>query len=657
MRVEHGPPHYLGITLAILAQVLLILIRGSLGLIVFTLIVNYFWRSASAVRVVVMWSAIRLWAIFGQRWFQLLTIGITGAYLSSMPKNMSMDINTLEPKYLESANFWGVSLFYLWIMTAVNRMGGLLATGASLYRHTRGRFVLFSVVWAYPTFSLLPIYLTLYYPGPGAVFGLIGAFIGAAMAACYAMFCIARFRRQGAPLATDTSVFSSFTSIDLLLLSDVHVTQHGSKSAPTKTSGIANLRYVVEKLTHARQPRYILLTGDLVKKATLDEYSIASEFLGKIKVRGTRVLFAPGNHDVGMAYDPDSAWAFLSELHAGPPVDHRKFMQYLCEASRLEPELRCCSGEYLADLTRNELKQVEEFEAHWAKMCKEAAVELRGPNALMILPNSASSNPKVVRLLLEQDPIAGERVLQRILEPTLRLFNPPSIGEGKDATPLLREFLLSSDRCTVHPLLLSARWRHMWYDLFPLWLDVEDGALKFLIVNSVFPEPGLLGSATGLLDREQLTRFREIVKATSSRQLVVLMHHAICRWQQNRADMRTMVPLQRWCLLAHDSDEGREMIDILETESPVSVENILLCTGHRHDIARAGPVKMATNLDGCVWSQRLRILESPSLSQIELQDPYSSVHSHLLACHRSSSGNFVPHRVALTQLALSVAGC
>jgi hypothetical protein len=254
-------------------------------------------------------------------------------------------------------------------------------------------------------------------------------------------------------------------------------------------------------------------------------------------------------------------------------------------------------------------------------------------------------------LLLTQDQAGGERALQKILEPTVELFNLPQLGLGNDVTPALREFLLTANACKVDPFLLSFRWRHLWRGLFPLWLEVDDGALKFIIVNSVSPNAGLLGSATGLLDEEQVSRLREMMKRAASRQVVVLMHHAICRWEQNPGDTRSMVPLQRWGLLSHDSNESQAIIEILEKEASGLVENVLLCVGHRHDIARAGPVFVGTNLGTDGWSQRLQVLESPSLPKIELQDSHISPSSYLLACRRSSNAKLVPYRTALISFA------
>jgi hypothetical protein len=83
-------------------------------------------------------------------------------------------------------------------------------------------------------------------------------------------------------------------------------------------------------------------------------------------------------------------------------------------------------------------------------------------------PETAGApDASVMRLLLKKNRPAGERLLKRILEPKLQMFNPPSLGEGQDAAPALREFLLSSTKCEVPPILLYARWLHMWYGPFP----------------------------------------------------------------------------------------------------------------------------------------------------------------------------------------------
>lgn len=238
--------------------------------------------------------------------------------------------------------------------------------------------------------------------------------------------------------------------------------------------------------------------------------------------------------------------------------------------------------------------------------------------------------------------------MKRILEKTVQLFNPPSLLEGQDATRYLREFLLSSKKCEIHPILLYARWRHMWYGLFPLWLDAEAGKLKIIIVNSVAEEPGLLGSATGLLDCEQISRLREMVASTRSRRILVLMHHAICRWQGKPGDGRGMkVPLQRWGLLSHDSKESKEILGILEREASPTVETVLLCAGHRHNAAHAGPVLVETSSGYEQWSKRLRIVESPSLPDVELDGSPNSARAHIIACCRLADGSLIPYRSTL----------
>src|SRR5205085_4123774 len=158
----------------------------------------------------------------------------------------------------------------------------------------------------------------------------------------------------------------------------------------------------------------------------------------------------------------------------------------------------------------------------------------------------------------------------------------------------------------------AVRWIQLWSDAFPLKLKTPEA--EFLIVNSVRPEPGLLGSAFGQLGDEQLGRLRKAASVTDAALLVVLMHHTICRWQQEPTDATRAlkVPVERWGTLGHHSAESEALATIFEDVPPPSCRRVLLCSGHRHAITRAGPWKGNTDREAPL-QPRLWFLESDAL--------------------------------------------
>jgi hypothetical protein len=418
----------------------------------------------------------------------------------------------------------------------------------------------------------------------------------------------ATLRRGYAPWGDDSPQQWCGGRALFVLTSDPHLTSNNARRTDGDTGGNSHLAQFIQDVLPQLRPTFLVITGDLIDHGYDGEWQAAMALLSGVPATGVRVLLTPGNHDLATAYDPVLQWVYIgrSTEHARV-VDSRRILAFLREAAILEPDLRCCDGRRIPILLRDIEDQFDQFEKEWAAACRQSTEQRH-----------------------RSDEIVTDGLLRRAAEVLL----PENRRNDEGLLIDLRSALMESRECRLDDDARAVRWIQLWSDAFPLKLKTPEA--EFLIVNSVRPEPGLLGSAFGQLGNEQLGRIRKLASVTDAALLVVLMHHTICRWQQEPTDATraSKVSVERWGTLGHHSAESEELAKIFEDVPPPSCRRVLLCSGHRHSITRAGPWKGNTDREAPL-QPRLWFLESDAL----FHEP------EILVCGLGSSDSPQVHRL------------
>jgi Calcineurin-like phosphoesterase len=551
------------------------------------------------------------------------------------------------------AEIGAIGCMTVWLNWDVISRGGLppflssLAPGPEIARAT----IVEGIEWTLQGCVLAAIATLL--PGPFAVFGMLAAVLSAMYLNYSSIRMMGFIRRWQAPEAEDLSSSAGGDPV-LLFLSDVHVTADGGKQTSGDPSGNVNLDRVTQRMADSMRPRWVVVTGDLVDTGSSPEWILAVEMLNRLRASGSRVILAPGNHDISTAYDPLMAYGFLREPVAGRRMlDASKLADYLGTTALLEGEVRTQDGRTLRDLWEAEINTVRNLVGHWQQAAEEAINALKQVPKLpaFAMRRAQMCPPTALRMLEALDPPKASALIDPLVVEAMSVFATPASSNWNLPRAFWVETFTKSRACLLKPFVVALKWQHLWFDVFPLTVVDKDQGIEFVIVNSNAPETGVLGSGFGRLTEEQTARLRECVSKSSQPIIVVLMHHPICRWSDEPARARRL-DLKRWGLLAHNSQEARKLPDLLCTAAPAACRQILLCGGHVHEIARAGPLVSLDGVPAASTWERLFILENPALPDVSGRNlkkggPRTM---DLMVCDRATDGALRPSRIQWSQL-------
>ncbi len=548
-------------------------------------------------------------------------------------------------------------VFSVWIGFGVLLASGFTTVAKDVsdkpeYRRVRG-----FLLWDAAVGSFIVVTLTRIYAGPMDSFGLAIATAVALSRIRFHLGHLARVRRYYAPVASDCSVPTDSTSPYLLHLSDLHLTATGAKRTEGGASGNANLAWLGAHLAHNRQPKYLMITGDVVDTGRTPEWSQAIGPLRTLRERGIRVLICPGNHDLATAYD-DSGYLFLRQgaLNRKPYVNASTLVSYLELAVTLEPEL-CAENELLSDILEREVEPARKIAKQWQRAADVALGRLTAKPSKTPPDAAREGQPHDLWNLRKADQLTASALLDPLIDQAMEYFSPPDFLSGQAARERwMREFT-HRPRCAFNPIDIGVRWGRLWTQVFPLHLFVERDEIEFFVVNSVAPDPGALASAFGRLTAEQISRLERGLTATRAKVAVILMHHPICGWQDEPRDRhrRFGVDIQRWGLLAHDVKESEQLVEILNSNTNGTRKQTLLCVGHRHGLSRAGPVRLY--FDDPVVETGAWVLESAALPDVSSIGPRCGDRvSDLIVCMREASGLLRPCRMPFSAMARASQG-
>jgi hypothetical protein len=628
-----------------------VVLIASSALVQLTTLISLFWRPVWLVHAVIMSSDAHLRRILGRWRFVLLAALLLGLFAAKMTGRWNLSLAPPSgSKALYWANIIAAMLFYFWLNTGFVHVSGLERIGGGFQRDSPLRRVNAFVAVHRFLGVLVVTTIAAKIPGPFDVWAIVAAVVMSAYNYISFARSVAVLRRGYAPWAQDRSVPYSGGSIALLHLSDVHVTHPSRGQLAGGMGGNHALRNVVDKLARGHRPKYLVVTGDLVDRGDETEWRIGCELLQRVRKLGTRVLLAPGNHDLATAYDPVLAWRhLLQSTSQGRIVDPERLFLYFEAASELEPELITCEGKPLSDHARDERNVIREVETLWQTARTAALEELRSRGISEFELGAYKRGHRELYALERLHSPAADRILDPLLRMAREILLPPDAAADAEVVMQLRVALVRSSGLSPGPEYL--RGQRLWTETFPLRLATQDAEVEFLIVNSVLPEPGLLGSAYGWMGKKQLERLRTAVCATTAKNVVVLMHHPFYRWEDEPTD-RThslRVPIQRWATLGHHTAESANLVKLLAIPPSEECRRVLVCGGHRHGVARGGPWVPDDKPNGASES-RLWLLESNSLPNLSKLRSVPSRANDVLVCVRDSSGEWTPQRVNIVEL-------
>jgi len=477
----------------------------------------------------------------------------------------------------------------------------------------------------------------------GGFVGMLGALILNIFLSYMSLRMTSVLRRGQAPTAEDNSRTRTDVQPILLFLSDIHLTADGRPQTSGDPSGNVNLDELIPRLTQKLRPIWVVIAGDLVDTGTAAEWELALERLNRIRDAGIRVILAPGNHDISAAYDPVASRKFLSRRGAGR-IDGRKLASYLQAALSLDGDIRSHDGRKLQVIWNREFEPVFELVRKWTQAAEAAKRELE---------RTPARPPHALRYLTFFDKQKANALLDPLVEGAMQVFPDfvPLRKFGVTKESFWRKTFTASLACELDPLVLATKWGRFWFDVFPLVAADVENKIEFIVTNSNVAQVGLFGSAFGMLTPGQEARIKRCIAATTQPTVVLLMHHPVCRWSDDRSSGRwPRIDLNRWGLLANDSEEARRIPTDLCSAAPPSCRQILLCGGHVHSIARAGVLvdesgKQLKDL------QRLLVLENPALADVSWKTGKVGQRAgDLLVGVRTTSGRLRPIRVAWSEL-------
>jgi hypothetical protein len=337
-------------------------------------------------------------------------------------------------------------------------------------------------------------------------------------------------------------------------------------------------------------------------------------------------------------------------------LDASKVADYLGFAARFEGGIRSHDGRTLRDIWDLEVGTVRNLIGLWEQAVDTALASLAKIPAFPAFSMRLARRrpPTALRYLELFDPQQGAALLEPLVSEALRVFSTPASSARFFTKEVCTETLTQSRACLLAPEMLALKWQHLWLDVFPLTLVDSDESIEFVIVNSNAQEVGLFGSGFGRLTTGQMERLQQCVSRTAQAVIVVLMHHPICRWSDDPA-RAPRVDLNRWGVLAHDSREARALPGLLCAAAPSTCRQILLCGGHVHAVARAGPVVGIDGRQAPVEWERLVLVENPALPDVNRRKAREAGAraADLLVCERDADGTLRPGRIPWSQLVAS----
>jgi hypothetical protein len=363
----------------------------------------------------------------------------------------------------------------------------------------------------------------------------------------------ARMMHAGATAAAPTATDKLCAPPWAVHLSDVHLTRAGETAVEGGTGGNDNLQRQVSMFLE-RPPAFLFITGDLTDHGSREEWAEASRILAPLATAGCRVLIAPGNHDLSIAYDNGAQFysAVAAQVYDQDGMlrymNGVKFWSYLQTLSRLAGNVTTGSGTSLSEY----LQMFAWEEELYRSVSRRAQDEER-----LI----AEFVQKLKGLKLGKTLALDEKFFAHLR----RLCADHHTG-------------FSSESFNA---FVGHYWVHEWSALFPLCTFDRSTNTEIFILNSVVLDPKLAPSATGDLGDCQTRQLSHALQRSNARHIVVLVHHAPFRWTDERAPTWNREEILRWATLAMSKTCSEGLLRALAATISRGKTITLFC-GHRH---------------------------------------------------------------------------
>lgn len=357
-------------------------------------------------------------------------------------------------------------------------------------------------------------------------------------------------------------------------VTDLHLTAGEQQRAEGGSGGNDALRARLPGIVVAR-PAFALLTGDVTDHGAEDEWDEAVLLLEPLRSAGCRLLLVPGNHDLSPAYDTAEASYVVARAWKNEDVNwlrSARLRRYLERAAVLDPSLTIPGGRTLKDMLEKESKGFVELDAVIARA--RQAVKAGSATAGPTIASTWESARRIFDDLLRERLAIDEPLTQEWLR---LLLGGQKDGAAAWETTLRSAYEQSSDSTVWHTIY----YENAWWDYFPLHtFDGETGSEIFLL-NSVSPFVDMFGSAWGNIGEMQVARLEQMLAERYSAHVIILIHHAPFRWEDEPPPRWRGSDIQRWAFLAAAGPAMNRFVRLLEDTRRRDREVIVFC-GHRH---------------------------------------------------------------------------
>lgn len=356
---------------------------------------------------------------------------------------------------------------------------------------------------------------------------------------------------------------------------DVHLTAPGRARVEGGGGGRDRLAEIVNTMRQ-NPSSFLLLSGDVTDHGSAEEWDEAKKVLAPLCTAGSRVLVAPGNHDLSAAYDGASQFQaqLAQHVYEMPRQLEYKYgiriMSYLKLQSELADGIRIADDQLLSQFVDDKVRLMKAEEAF-----------LRSVGALGTVDETRLAE------------LMDELVADGIMHPSNRDQYARILRN--DGRQYISGFDEKGFEITKGYLGLSSAEK-----VFPMRF-IDNGAdAEILILNSVVIDDSLVASASGNLAEEQVNRFEKAVAGGRTKNLIVLIHHAPFRWRDEKPP-RFGPDSLRWSSLAMSNASGKRFLEPLSAAVEKG-RTVIFCCGHRHGgpamATRIGQLSGVTVLEG-----------------------------------------------------------
>jgi len=358
-------------------------------------------------------------------------------------------------------------------------------------------------------------------------------------------------------------------------ITDAHVTAGRKQRAEGGMGGGDPLRRLVRQIVQS-PPTFLFITGDLTDHGEPEEWAVVQEILKPMLGGGCRIFLVPGNHDLMTAYNSSETWVAVGYGHFGGGdvswLNGMRLRLFLENAAAIAPELLASNGEPLSRILQNEKRGFERL----GDLVERAHAEMQAnPKDVKIIAARSWQDAAPLFFELETSRLNLKGELQSGSLDLLRADMSNSMIASWPDT--LRNKSKDDFMLTEWPGWYSTGW----YDYFPLSAVDTTTGTQILVLNSIANRMGLLHSAWGYLSTAQMYRLRQHIETSQAKQIVILVHHAPFRWQDEKPPRLSGPDLQRWACLAAVGETTDEFVRILR-EARHSGKRVYLFCGHRH---------------------------------------------------------------------------